>query len=169
MPEIAYSSFASNALVVGLISHIGALLIGMIPASGSECLFLILYLLYFILFFCAAYKELHDRGYHPIRNKGFYIVMIGAVLPVMGPFFVFRMLYKRHDATDIKRPQGFISSILKLRANMLLVFLFIVIIFILFAFLIMKDDPYFKRVKMKKAEIQKQEMEINIKHVFSLN
>jgi hypothetical protein len=169
MKEIAYSAFGRNALVIGLISHVGALIIGMVPASGSGRLFFILYLVYVIVFFCAAYKELCGRGYRPFADAGFYMMMVGAVLPVCGPLIVLTMLYKRQGNIEPKQPQGFIRSFFKLRANMLLLFLFGIIVFILFVFLVMKDDPYFKRVKMKKAEIQNQQMEINRKHVLSLN
>ncbi|MDI6743296.1 MAG: hypothetical protein QMD11_11240 [Smithella sp.] len=158
MKEIVYSSFASNALVIGLISHIGALLIGMIPASGSGRLFLILYLFYWVLFLCAAGVELRGRAYRPSVNAGFYIMAGAAMLPVLGPFIVLRMLYKMQDATDIKQPGGFVSSIFRLRANLLLVFLIMAIIFILFTVLVSRDNPYFQRSKMN--DVTKQEQQV---------
>lgn len=158
MKEIAHSSFSSNALVIGLISHVGALLIGMIPASGSGRFFLILYLFYWALFLCAAGAELRGRAYRPFGNAGFYIMAGAAILPALGPFIVLRMLYKMQDATDIKQHRGFVSSIFRLRANLLLVFLMLAVIFMLLAVLVSRDSPYFQRTKMKAAPQQEQQV-----------
>ena len=158
MKEIAYSSFGRNALVIGLISHFGALLIGMIPAAGSGRLFLLLYLLYWVLFFCATGTELRARSYRPFVNTGFYIMAGAAILPMLGPFITLRMLYTMQEATDIKPPRGLVPSILGLRANALLVFLITAVIFIMFAVLISRNDPYFQRTKMKDAVKQEQQV-----------
>lgn len=163
MKEIAYSSFASNALVIGLISHISALLIGMIPASGSGRLFLILYLFYWVLFLCAAGVELRGRSDRPFGNAGFYIMAGAAILPALGPFIVLRMLYQIQGATDIKQRGGFVSSIFRLRANLLLVFLMMAVVFMLFAVLVSRDSPYFQRTKMKAAAQQEQQVPLRHK------
>jgi hypothetical protein len=39
MSEIAYTTLGRNALVIGLISHVAALLVGMMPVSGAGSFF----------------------------------------------------------------------------------------------------------------------------------
>jgi hypothetical protein len=147
MKEIAYTTFGRNALVIGLISHITALLVGMMPVSDSASLFSILYVFYWIVFICAVYKELRDRGYRPSGNWRFYVATASAIIPILGPMTALMMLYRMQDNNKMKQDKspGFSSAILRLRANALLIFLFIVIIFILFAVMLSRNDPYFKR------------------------
>lgn len=148
MREIAYTSFGRNSLVIALISHTAALIIGMMPASGAGSFFSVLYSFCWLIFVSGVYQELSERGYRPLGSVRFYMVMAAAVIPVIGPLTGLMVLYNmqgnKHTKQD-NNPPGFIASIFKLRANMLLVFLFIVIIFIVFAVMTKTNDPYFKR------------------------
>jgi hypothetical protein len=163
MNKIAYTTFGRNALFIGLISHIAALLLGMMPVSGAGSLFGILYVFYWITFISGMYKELRNRGYRPSGNLRFYIVVAATVIPILGPMTALMMLYSMQEnnkAQQDKSP-GFLPSILRLRANSLLIFLFILILFILFAVILSRNDPYFKRAKLKKVMINKQQVDMN--------
>lgn len=148
MKEIAYTSFGRNSLVTALISHAAALITGMMPASGAGLFFSLLYPFYWLLFIAGVYKELSERGYSPSASLRFYMAAAAAGIPVIGPLTGLMVLYNMQGSKHIKQDEksfGFIASIFKLRANLLLVFLFVVIIFIVFALVTTKSDPYFKR------------------------
>jgi len=147
MKEIAYTSFGRNSLVIGLISHAAALIIGMMPASVAGSFFVALYSFSWLIFVSGAYQELTDRGYRPLGIMHFYMAVVAAVIPFIGPLTGLMMLYNLQGSKDTsqeKTPFGFVASIFKLRANVLLVFLFIAVIFIVFALVNTKNDRYFK-------------------------
>ncbi len=148
MREIAYTSFGRNSLVMALLSHATALITGMMPASGAGLFFSVLYPFYWLIFVSGVYQELSGRGCRPLGIARFYMVMAAAVIPVIGPLTGLMVLYNTQGSKYIKQdnnPPGFIASIFRLRANMLLVFLFIVILFVVFAVMTRTNDPYFKR------------------------
>lgn len=147
MMEIAYTTFGRNVLVIGLISHVAALLVAMMPASGDGSFFSMLYPFYWITIVSSVYKELRDRGYRPSGNWRFYILMAATVIPILGPMTALMTLYGMQESNKIKqeKPKGFLASFLRLRANMLVIFLFLVIVFILFAVMFSRNNPYFKR------------------------
>jgi len=147
MSEIAYTNFGRNALVIGLISHVTALLVAMIPVSASDSFFSMLYPFYWITIVSGVYKELRDRGYKPFGNWRYYILMAATIVPILGPTAGLMALYgmQGYGKLNQDKPLGFLTSALRLRANMLVIFLFLVIVFILFAGLLVRNDPYFKR------------------------
>lgn len=163
MIEIAYTTFGRNTLVIGLISHVTALLVAMMPASGAGSFLSVLYPFYWITIVSSVYKELRDRGYRPSGNWRFYILMAATVIPILGPMTALMTLYGMQESNKIKqeKPKGFLASFLRLRANSLLIFLFILILFILFAVILSRNDPYFKRAKIKKVMINKQQVDMN--------
>jgi len=147
MKEIAYTTFGRNALVIGLISHVTALLVAMMPVSGADSFFSILYPFYWLTFISGVYKELSNRSYKPSTNWRFYMVMLATALPILGPTTGLLMLYgvQGNGKEGQDKPLGFLTSVLRLRANLLLIFLFMGIFFILFAVMLVRNDPFFKR------------------------
>lgn len=147
MKEIAYTTFGRNALVIGLISHVTALLVAMMPVSGADSFFSILYPFYWLTFISGVYKELSNRSYKPSINWCFYMVMLATAIPILGPTTGLMMLYgmQGNGKERQDKPLGFLTSVLRLRANVLLIFLFLTIFFILFAVMLVRNDPYFKR------------------------
>lgn len=147
MPEIAYTSMGRNALVAGLIGHAAALVLGMMTASGAGAVFQIVYLLSCCAFVAGAYAEFTDRGAHPFLNGRFYLIAAVTVIPVLGPLMVLGLIYN-FPSTRRAAPGnwfGLVRALLRLRANALLVFLLLVLIFLLFAVLHTRNDPYFRR------------------------
>jgi len=159
--EIAYTTLGRNALVIGLIGHVAALLAGISPVSGTESLFGILYGFYWMGFFFAVYKELGDRGYRSFGNWRFYVLMTVTVIPILGPVTALMILYRMQGNKKVRldKAQGFLSAVLRLRVNMLLIFLFIAILFILFIVVLSRNDPYFKRAKMSNVMIDNQQLD----------
>jgi hypothetical protein len=147
MPEIAYTTFGRNALVAGLTGHVAAILAGMMSASGTDIFFKVVYPFSCLAFMVGAYAELLHRGAHPFSTWRFYLIAMACVFPVLGPLIVFGLIYSfpRDDAKAQGNLAGLFPAILKLRANALMVFVLLIVLFFLFAVISGKNDPYFKR------------------------
>jgi hypothetical protein len=72
---------------------------------------------------------------------------MATVLPVLGPLILLDLIYSfpREGRQRQGNLSGLIPAILKLRANGMMVFVLLLFLFILFAFLHSRHDPYFKR------------------------
>jgi hypothetical protein len=93
MPEIAYTAFGRNALLTGLISHVAAILVAMMSASGAKFFFGILFLFSCLALVVGAYAELKNRGYYPLRDWRLYVIAAATAFPVLGPFIVLGLPY----------------------------------------------------------------------------
>ena len=159
MREIAYTTFGRNALSTGLVSHIAALLAGMMPVSGSQAFFGAAYGFACLAFVFGAYAELKDRGYAPVRSLSFYGAAAAAVLPVIGPVAALLMLYSVQVEGQGERftVWGMLASIPRLKVNPLVLILFLAILFFFFVLTIRQHDPYFKRVNAEKVSLIEQQ------------
>lgn len=149
MREIAYTTAGRNVLSTGLISHITALLAGMMTVSGAQTFFFIAYGFACLAFAFGTYTELKGRGYAPFLSLSFYAAVAAAVLPVIGPVTALLILYSAQGERK-KEPftaGGMLASIPRLKVNPLILFLFLTILFIFFALSITRQDPYFKKAK----------------------
>lgn len=147
MPEIAYTPFGRNALFTGLISHVAAILVAMMSASGTEHFSSIVFLFSCFLLVFGAYAELKYRGYHPLINWRFYVIATVTVFPLLGPLIVLGLLYSFQKSGQETRVSvsGLFSAIFRLKANALVLFVLIILLFLLFAVIHSRHDPYFKR------------------------
>lgn len=148
---------------MGLISHVVALIPAMLPASSYD-FFSIVYPFYWSAFTLGVYIELKNRGCSPFKNWRFYIIAVIAVLPIIGPLTGLFMLYTLQGDKKVEQftVWGMFTSVLRLKANLLVIFLLIVILFVLFALTQQQNDPYFKKVRMKKVLLDNQKMEFLI-------
>jgi hypothetical protein len=156
--EIAYTAFGRNALSTGLVSHIAALLAGMMPVSGSQAFFGAAYTFACLAFAIGAYVELKGRGYAPLRSLSFYGAAAAAVLPVIGPVIALLMLYSAQGERKEGRFTlwGMLASIPRLKVNPLVLFFFLAILFIFFALTVRQHDPYFKRANAGRVSLSEQ-------------
>ncbi|MRR18011.1 MAG: hypothetical protein EG826_16305 [Deltaproteobacteria bacterium] len=155
MPKIAYTKIGRNALVCGLVGHAAAMLVGMTTAAGGELFFTIIYPLSWFILVIAAYAEWKHRGYEPAGEGRFYGTAIVAVIPVIGPCTLLVRLYKLpNKGGDESGIAGFFTALGRLKANVLVLFVVFLFLFLLFAVLHMKEDPYFKRRTPPQASIQ---------------
>jgi|WetSurMetagenome_2_1015567.scaffolds.fasta_scaffold128022_3 hypothetical protein len=147
MPEIAYTNIGRNALFAGLICHIAAFLVGMLSASGMDCFFCIVFFLSCFFLVAGAYAELKQRGCRPLRAWRFHVSVVVAALPLLGPFIVFALLYDFQKSGQEKRGGlfGLFPAIFRLKANVLVISLLLVLLVILFVFTNSRDDPYYKK------------------------
>jgi hypothetical protein len=147
MPEIAYTTFGRNALLTGLISHVAAILVAMMSASGAELFFSIVLLFSCLVLVIGAYAELKNRGYSPLRDWRFYVIAAVTVFPLLGPLIVLGLLYSLQQSGQEARVSvaGLFSAIFRLKANALVLFVLISFLFLLFAVIHSRHDPYFKR------------------------
>ncbi|HOD28371.1 MAG TPA: hypothetical protein PKH03_04100 [Syntrophales bacterium] len=147
MTDIAYTPLGRNALVTGLIGHAAALLAGMMPASGGERFFGLVFPLACLALLLGGYAELRRGGRRPWRDGRLYGIAAATAIPVLGPFVVLGLLFGFQSRTQGERigPLGLFPALARLRANGLVLFLWIVFLVLLFAFTGSRDDPYFKR------------------------
>jgi|LAHQ01.1.fsa_nt_gb hypothetical protein len=147
MPEIAYTPLGRNALFTGLIGHGAALLVGIMPAAGGERFFGIVFPLACLALLLGGYAELKRGGRCPLSDWRFYGIAAATVVPVLGPFVVLGLLFGFQNGVKGERigPLGLFPALVRLRANGLVLFLWIVFLVVLFAFTGSRDDPYFKR------------------------
>jgi hypothetical protein len=141
MPEIAYTPLGR------LIGHVTAVLVAMMPASGAERFFSIVFVFSCHLLFVGAYAELKRRNYHPSRNWRFYVIAAAAFIPLLGPLLVLGLLYHLQESGQETpfRISGLCSAILRLRANALVLLVVIISLLLVFAVIHSRRDPYFKK------------------------
>ena len=142
MREIAVTVFGRNALVAGLICHFAAVLGAMISASGGDFFFKTVYPFSCLVFAAGTYAEIKSAGSAPFTGWRWYAAAVAAVLPVIGPLIVLGLIYYIRPGRSLS---GLFPAVLKLRANLLLVFILLLLFFLLFAWINIKHDPYFKR------------------------
>lgn len=164
MREIAYTTFGRNALFAGLISHVAALIVAMMSGAGAYGFFSVVYPLYWSAFILGVYIELKNRGCRPFENWRFYIIAVAAVLPIIGPLTGLFMLYALQGDKNVEQFKlwGMFSSVFRLKASLLVIFLIITILFVLFALTQQQNDPYFKKVRQKKVLLNNQQKEFSL-------
>lgn len=147
MLEIAYTKIGKNTLFAGLISHLAAMLVAMLSSSGTEHFFGIVFPFSSLLLIVGAFAELKNRGYAPLRNWRFYLIAAATVIPFLGPFLALGGLYRMQESAPGKsiRLTGLLPALLGLKANLLIVFLLMVLLLVLFVFTVSQDDPYYKK------------------------
>ncbi|MFH2046521.1 MAG: hypothetical protein ABIK92_15395 [Pseudomonadota bacterium] len=147
MQEIAYTGFGRNTLVTGLLSHFATLLVAMMTVSGADLFFSITFPFSCFALAVAAYVELKHRGCHPLSSLRFYIILAMTVIPLLGPLIILGLLYSLKKSGQETRTglSGLFSALLRLKANLLVLFVLILFLFLLFAVIHSRHDPYFKR------------------------
>jgi hypothetical protein len=147
MTDIAYTPLGRNALVTGLIGHAAALLAGMTTASGGERFFGLVFPLACLALLLGGYAELRRGGRLPWRDGRLYGIAAATVIPVLGSLVVLGLLFGFQGKARRERigPLGLFPALARLRANGLVLFLWIVFLAALFSYTGSRDDPYFKR------------------------
>lgn len=145
--EIAYTAFGRNALTAGCICHAAALLAGMTTASGTDSFFEVVYPVSWGFLITGAYVEMLRRGGRPLNTWRFYAAAMASVFPLLGPLLVLGLIYTfaqsgRDEQGDLS---GFIPAIGRMRGNLLAVFVLMLLLFLFFAFIHSRHDPYFQK------------------------
>jgi hypothetical protein len=145
MRRIAATAFGSNALVAGLTGHAAAVLAGMLPTSVTELFFIIVYLSSWAALNAGAFVELKYRGRRPARDWRCYLISAASLFPLLGPLLVLGFVY--HQQEGQSGLSGLFPAMLRLRANALLVFILLIVIFLFFALIRSRHDPYFRKIR----------------------
>lgn len=147
MRDIAYTTFGRNALAAGLICHVAAILFGMMSASGADAFFKIIYPSSWMLLASGAYVELRHRGSRPLNTWRFYLILMAAVFPVLGPPVVLGLIYS--SPRDGQEAQGNLSGLFpamrRLRASGWIILVLMILLFLVLAIIHSRNDPYFQR------------------------
>ncbi|MBF0329644.1 MAG: hypothetical protein HQL10_10845 [Nitrospirae bacterium] len=156
MQEIGHTAFGRNALAIGLLGHVAALIVSIMTVSGAGTFFIIVFTLSCIFSVAGTFTELYFRGFRFLDDLKFYLLAVAVVFPFIGPIIVMCFLYslqRKGEKIHFDFP-GFIRLLSRLKANMLLVFVFLIFLFILFAFIHGATDPYFKKRQQNKDKSQ---------------
>ncbi len=147
MPEIAYTSIGRNMLFTGLISHVAAILVATMAASGRDHFFGFVYLFSCLLLVAGAFAELKKKGYRPLIEWRFYVIAALTVFPLLGPLMVLGLVYSIPKSGQEERVSlsGLLPAFFRFRANGVVLFLLMIFLFVLFLFASRQDDPYFKK------------------------
>jgi hypothetical protein len=147
MLEIAYTNLGRNAMVTGLVSHVAALLVAMLPAPGTALFFSIVFPFSCLALIVGAYVELKNRGYYPLEDWRFYLIAAVTVFPLIGPLTVSGLLYsfQKSGQETCVGLSGLFSAMFRLKANALILFSLIIILFLIFAVIQSQHDPYFQK------------------------
>lgn len=145
--EIATTVFGRNALTAGCICHAAALLAGMTTSSGADVFFKMIYPASWVLMTAGAYAEMRRRGGRPLNSWRFYAAATASVFPLLGPPLVLGLIYTfaqigREGQGDLS---GFMPALGRMRGNLLTVFALILLLFLFFAFIHSRHDPYFQK------------------------
>jgi hypothetical protein len=147
MSEISYTTLGGNALLTGIIAHIAAVVIAVMPVSGTTLFSGILFPFSCLALAAGSYAELQHRSCRPFTDRRLYVIAAATLLPIMGPLIISGILYTirgKEEKTGLSIP-GMISAMLRLKANPILLFLLIIIILLFFALIHSQDDPYFRK------------------------
>jgi hypothetical protein len=148
MALIADTAFGRNALVCGLVIHFAACIVAMTTTSGADVFFMIVYPFSCLALVSGAYAELKHRGCLPSGTSRYYLIVAVAVFfPVIGPLVILGCLYRTPKCGQDEpiKMLGLIPAILHLKANLLLVFVLIISLFLLLAIVTSRNDAYFKK------------------------
>jgi cell division protein FtsW (lipid II flippase) len=140
---IAKTFAGNNLLGLGLISHVTAIIIAMVPFQETESL--IAYLMGSLLLSLAILIELLGHQESVFKNWHFYAASILSLLAVIGPIFACWILYILSDEEN-KHPKtagGFITSIFALKVHPIALLIWTIAIIIPLAILAQQYDPYF--------------------------
>lgn len=152
--EIAYTPVGRNALVIGLICHIAALLAGMMTSYGGNLFFMAVYPLSWGLLAAGGYTESRHRGLATWTSQRFYLIAMVPLFPIAGPLAALWLIYgapgkESHSGSFA----GFIPAFLRLKGNSLIIFAVILLLFLAFIVIRSQDDPYFKRRTPRSASM----------------
>lgn len=142
MREIAGTALGGNALVAGLICHVAALGGSMTTASGGDLFLKSVYPAACLAFALGAYLEIKSAGYFSWTGWRWYLAAVASILPIAGPLIVLGLIYQARYGQMLS---GLLPAVLRLRANLLFVFVLLFLLFLLFAMIRMQSDPYFRR------------------------
>ncbi len=147
MAEIACTKIGRNTLFTGLIGHMAALLAAMLSSSGTEHFFGMVYPLSCLLLAVGSFAELKTRGRAPLTDWRFYLTAAATVIPFVGPLIVLGLLYFFQAGGPERQTSltGLVPAFFRMKANLLIVFVWMVLLLILFVLTNSQDDPYYKK------------------------
>jgi hypothetical protein len=117
----------------------------MLAASGTELFFKIVYLASWAALNAGVFVELKYRGRRPARDWRCYLIAAASLLPLLGPLLLLGFVYRRQEGQS--GLSGLFPAMLQLRANALLVFILLILIFLFFALIRSRHDPYFRKIR----------------------
>ncbi len=147
MAEIADTPLGGNALLAGLIGHVAACLAAMLAAPGAGSFGAIVFPSACLLLVLGAYVELKKRGYAPISDWRIYVIAALTLLPFLGPLAALGLLYRFQKSGETVRVGilGLLSALFRMKANVLVLLALLIVLFLFYALLQSRQDPYFQR------------------------
>lgn len=141
---IAKTVIGNNVFGLGLISHVMAIVSGMLTIEEGEILSVGYYLLGCLFIIIGIFVEFNIRQKRILSNFDFYSALALSLLSIIGPILVFWILYSFSKEENQPTTAGnFIASIFTLKVHPLALLVWSTLLFIILAVLFQQNDPYF--------------------------
>lgn len=141
---IAKTVIGNNVFGLGLISHVIAIVSGMLTIEEGEILSVGYYLLGCLFIIIGIFVEFNIRQKRILSNFDFYSALALSLLSIIGPILVFWILYSFSKEENQPTTAGnFIGSIFTLKVHPLALLVWSTLLFIILAVLFQQNDPYF--------------------------
>lgn len=149
---IAKTVIGNNALGLGLITHIMAIIIAMIPFQGTDSVITYTYVAGSLLLSIGIFIELVDKQESVLKNWHFYAASALSLLAFIGPLFSCWILYAMSDEIN-KQPKtagGFITALFALKIHPIVLLIWSITIATALATAVQQHDPYFLHLTPQK-------------------
>ena len=139
---IAKTVIGNNVIGIGLITHLTAIIIAMIPLQGTDTFITSIYVTGSLLISLGVFIELYDKQENIFKNWHFYAASALSLLAFIGPLFSCWILYILNEEKNIS-VGGFITSLLALKVHPVILLILSITIGISLTILFQQNDPYF--------------------------
>lgn len=144
---IAKTFIGNNALALGLLTHITAIIIAMIPLGETGQSVFSVYIFGTFLISIGIFNELRNHQKTVLKHWHFYAASILSLLAVIGPLFSCWILYTFSEKeTSRKSVGGFIVSLLTLKIYPIVLLIWSIAIAFGVSLLFRQYDPYFSHL-----------------------
>ncbi len=137
-----------NILVLGLINHFSAIIIGMMAFKGAGVFSISMYLIGSLLLTLGLFIEFNHQKKKPLSNWHFYVASVFSLFLVAGPIVVLWVLYAL--CNEDKQPKTFIdfvTSVFAMRVHPIVLGIWSIVFLIVFVIIFEQNDPYFSQHK----------------------
>lgn len=144
---LARTTIGNNALGLGLMTHIMAVVIAMIPSAANDIFIFSAYMIGSFLLSLGIFLELFEMQKNVLRHWHFYVAAILSLLAFIGPIFSCWILYllNEKETHEQKTAGNFISALFAIKVHPIALFIWSISIVITLSLLIPLNDPYFSR------------------------
>lgn len=150
---IVKTNIGNNAFGLGLLTHIAAITVAMVPFGDTNTFITSVYILGSLLISIAIFSELLYHQKSVLKSWHFYAASALSLLAFIGPLFSCWILYTVSEEEKSKKSVGkFITSLLSLKIHPALLFFWLIAAMVSTSVFVRDNDPYFTHQISKTKE-----------------